>query len=959
ITISGTPTASGTFSYSIPLTGGCGTVNATGTITVTPANTAGTLSGTQAVCVGSSTTFSATTTGGNYTSSATAVATVDPSTGVITGVDPGTATITYTVTGTGGCADATATRTVTVTPLNTIATGTNQTVCINSAITNITLATTGATGANFAGLPAGVTGSWDSNVVTISGTPTGPGAFNYTVTTTGGCTPETTSGTITVYAPTVTLTGTTSIAENSGSSTILTATLSTTTISDVTISISYSGTAISSSDYTANSTIITIPSGSTTGTVTITPIDDNINEGSETVIANIDSVTGGCATELGSQFATVTITDDDALPTVATITPASATEGSNVVFSFTLSNPSDQATTYTFVLTNGTAGSADYITTNVEVRVPAGATTGTVSVPTTVDTIDENDEDFTIAVGTISATGTILDNNNALIVAVDDNIGLVNGITGGEIGINVINNDTLNGILLSPTDVVITYIPNGPITVSSDGKIRVSPNTPAGQYTVLYTICEAKNPSNCSIGTVRVTVESANIILADDMYTNLSCNTAGIIGNILTNDTLNNSPIVPETINLTILSGQNANITLDNLGNLSIINNLALGQYDLTYQVCDRINPLNCKTAKITLVIKDNVSPIIIQLPATSTVSCGTTLNFAQAVATDNCGAVSLSFIDTTTTGNCAGSYTVTRTWTVIDTAGNTTTASQIINVQDNQGPVTATVFQRNINVNCDAIPVKPELIFTDNCSSVTSNNYTETINNNSSNSYTIIREWLVADTCGNTSRFTQNVNVTNTNGLQTIESSACNGDTGIINMNNLLPSGTPINGTWTDIDNTGALQGNQFNPFGQSIGDKVFEYKVSNTTCPTTVRITIKVNDDCLVLACGTVEVFNAISANNDSLNNKLVIKNIDNTSCYPENNLEIYNRWGVLVFETKNYNNQNNYFDGYSRGRTTIKDTAGLPTGTYYYILNYTAIDKDGNTQIKKLASYLYINR
>jgi hypothetical protein len=35
ITISGTPTSTGTFSYSIPLSGGCGSVNATGTITVT------------------------------------------------------------------------------------------------------------------------------------------------------------------------------------------------------------------------------------------------------------------------------------------------------------------------------------------------------------------------------------------------------------------------------------------------------------------------------------------------------------------------------------------------------------------------------------------------------------------------------------------------------------------------------------------------------------------------------------------------------------------------------------------------------------------------------------------------------------------------------------------------------------------------------------------------------------
>jgi hypothetical protein len=40
-------------------------------------------------------------------------------------------------------------------------------------------------------------------------------------------------------------------------------------------------------------------------------------------------------------------------------------------------------------MTNGTAGSADYTTTNVDVTVPAGATTGTVSVPTTADTIDE------------------------------------------------------------------------------------------------------------------------------------------------------------------------------------------------------------------------------------------------------------------------------------------------------------------------------------------------------------------------------------------------------------------------------------------------------------------------------------------------------------------------------------------------------------------------------------------
>jgi hypothetical protein len=64
----------------------------------------------------------------------------------------------------------------------TSASGTdNQSVCVNEAITPITYGTTGATGANFSGLPAGVTGSFAGGNITISGTPTATGTFNYTV----------------------------------------------------------------------------------------------------------------------------------------------------------------------------------------------------------------------------------------------------------------------------------------------------------------------------------------------------------------------------------------------------------------------------------------------------------------------------------------------------------------------------------------------------------------------------------------------------------------------------------------------------------------------------------------------------------------------------------------------------------------------------------------------------------
>jgi gliding motility-associated-like protein/uncharacterized repeat protein (TIGR01451 family) len=111
-------------------------------------------------------------------------------------------------------------------------------------------------------------------------------------------------------------------------------------------------------------------------------------------------------------------------------------------------------------------------------------------------------------------------------------------------------------------------------------------------------------------------------------------------------------------------------------------------------------------------------------------------------------------------------------------------------------------------------------------------------------------------------------------------------------------------------------------------------------------------------VLGCGTIIVHNAFSPNNDGINEVFFIESI-NDPCYPDNTVEIYNRWGVLVFETQNYNNESNFFDGISRGRTTIKQSSGLPTGTYYYILNYTSVDLNGNINSNKKAGYLFLSR
>jgi len=117
-----------------------------------------------------------------------------------TGVSPTTNT-TYTVTSTNssGCSTSSSVSIV-VNPSNTVsAASASPTICANSALTAITHTTTGATGIGTAtNLPSGVTAAFASNTITISGTPTSSGTFNYSIPLTGGCGTVNATGTITV-----------------------------------------------------------------------------------------------------------------------------------------------------------------------------------------------------------------------------------------------------------------------------------------------------------------------------------------------------------------------------------------------------------------------------------------------------------------------------------------------------------------------------------------------------------------------------------------------------------------------------------------------------------------------------------------------------------------------------------------------------------------------------------------
>jgi gliding motility-associated-like protein len=75
-------------------------------------------------------------------------------------------------------------------------------------------------------------------------------------------------------------------------------------------------------------------------------------------------------------------------------------------------------------------------------------------------------------------------------------------------------------------------------------------------------------------------------------------------------------------------------------------------------------------------------------------------------------------------------------------------------------------------------------------------------------------------------------------------------------------------------------------------------------------------------------LEIFNAVSQNNDGSNDFLFLRNIRSF-----NRVSIYNRWGDTVFEIENYDNDipGRRFEGFNNSGTQ------LPTGTYYYKIEY----------------------
>ncbi len=206
----------------------------------------------------------------------------------------------------------------------------------------------------------------------------------------------------------------------------------------------------------------------------------------------------------------------------------------------------------------------------------------------------------------------------AAIEAVDDNASGINGFVGTANAINVLDNDTLNGVLVNPGDVIITnVVPATPIDGGSvpvlhttTGIVSVPAGTTAGTYTIRYALRELANLTNNDIATITIVVDPAVIAANDDLLTNINGYVATInVIDVLTNDTLNGVATSLSKVTVTVdtpatpINGGPVPILESLTGKVSILAGTPAGNYEIKYHICENLNPTNCNDATVYITV--------------------------------------------------------------------------------------------------------------------------------------------------------------------------------------------------------------------------------------------------------------------------------------------------------------------------------------------------------------------
>ena len=405
----------------------------------------------------------------------------------------------------------------------------------------------------------------------------------------------------------------------------------------------------------------------------------------------------GCETEKADVTVSVTVCNvvakDDPYKVFAPITTATIT--GNILNNDKVGGVTATTATVdiTIISTAGT-GTVPIVKSNGDVEVPANTPIGQYQITYKICAKGSSVDCATATVTVIVAPK---------LEAKDDDLGTLGGLAGGTTTKSVFDNDLKGTTPINPSDVNLTWgTPPSGITTNNDGTLTVAPNTPAGTYTVSYTICEKANPTNCSTATATVKVITLDAV---NDGTKVLPKTGGNI-TVLNND-IYGAPtgvtsVTTANVSLTITyNGGISGLTVNSDGTLNVPASTPAGTYNnVEYRICTLTTPVVCDTATLTIVKQPEIianDDVFSGVVSTTNITVGnvlnnppsgsdtlngnqaTTANVAIAVVTPAVGTV-VPYLTPATgnvvipTGTPTGTYTITYRICEKDQTGTPTT---------------------------------------------------------------------------------------------------------------------------------------------------------------------------------------------------------------------------------------------------------------------------------------------
>ena len=322
-----------------------------------------------------------------------------------------------------------------------------------------------------------------------------------------------------------------------------------------------------------------------------------------------------------------------------------------------------------------------------------------------------------------------------------------------------------------------------------------------------------------------------------------------------------------------------------------------------------------------TVTVEDTLPPVPDQADLPDITTACEVSSLTPPTATDNCTSTAVTVShDAVLPIHIQGTTVV--TWSYEDEAGNISTQTQNVGIEDTTAPELISDLDTDLTVYCNQVPEIPDLAFTDNCDMEVQIEYgqNETV---SGEGYLIERYWVASDSNGNVRRVEQNITVLPTQIMVDDDITVCDTETRF-DLYTII-EGTAMNGTWESLNDRVGLEGSIIDPSTMEAGSYSFTYTEGEGMCVNQVVVDLSVEDSCGMDVDAAIEVSRVVTPNGDGHNDYFVVEGSEING--KTISLFVFDRWGQQVYKSDDYQNDWDALSG--RNQRT------LVSGTYFYVI------------------------